>query len=93
MRLAKRWYAIGDPLWIQVFAQATHTMVDSTSAAHMQNGVPLAWPSNFREHGDLPGTIESEANTTRDIRMQNIKIIRQMWESMTGKKLNCGCDK
>jgi hypothetical protein len=86
-------YAHGDSLWLDYFAQATHTMVDTTSPAHMQNGVPLEWPRNFREHGDLPNSTESDSNMTSEIRKQDIQMIRQMWETMTGKKLNCGCEK
>src|SRR5580700_8212649 len=50
--------------WLTPFGDALHTITDSTSPAHMQNGVPIVWPtlSNAGKHGDLPGSIETWAN-------------------------------
>jgi len=39
--------------WKTPFAQALHTLMDMTSPKHMENGVPIRWPStNFLRHGD-----------------------------------------
>jgi RHS repeat-associated protein len=77
--------------WEDLFANATHTMTDSTSPAHMNNGVPILWPSrpNVWEHGGETHSIETWANMTPDVMQLNIKMIQQAYERVTGK--TCGC--
>ena len=50
-------------------ANALHTVTDSTSPAHMDNGVPITWPSlpNVFEHGDESGSIETWDNMTPEL--------------------------
>jgi len=75
--------------WTMFFAYAGHTMADSTSPAHTQNGVPIVWPSNPAQHGDFPGSIETWDNMTPPLMQQNIQAIQHAYERVTGKK--CGC--
>jgi len=74
-------------------ASALHAITDSTSPAHMQNGVPISWPlpSNAGKHGDLPNSIETWSNMTPELMQQNIEAIQRAYEQVTGKK--CGCQK
>jgi hypothetical protein len=75
--------------YAQAFAYATHTMTDSTSPAHMENGVPITWPSNPRQHGDQSGSIETWADMSPALMRQNITAIQDAWRRVTGK--NCDC--
>lgn len=77
--------------WEDLFADALHTITDSTSPAHMQNGVPLSWPwgHNMFQHGGEPGSIETWANMTPELMQQNISAIQNAWQKLTGR--NCGC--
>ena len=84
--------AISTVGWDQLLADALHTITDSTSPVHMENGVPLSWPwgANALHHGDWPiGDSETWANMTPQLMQQNIDAIRAAWEKVTGKK--CGC--
>jgi hypothetical protein len=73
------------------FADALHALTDSTSPAHMHNGVPLAWPwyPNMFQHGDQKGSIEKWKNMTPELERQNIELIRKAFERVIGHK--CGC--
>ncbi len=77
--------------WEDLFANAAHTITDSTSPAHMQNGVPITWPSwpNALEHGGEPNSIETWDNMTPELMQRNIGTIRAAWGSLTGR--SCGC--
>ena len=77
--------------WLTPFGDALHTITDSTSPAHMQNGVPIVWPtlSNAGKHGDLPGSIETWANMNPALMQQNIAMIQAAYMKVTGK--SCGC--
>ncbi len=46
-------YLAGDAFWLSSFANALHTITDSTSPMHMRNGHPLSWPTypNALHHG------------------------------------------
>jgi RHS repeat-associated protein len=79
--------------WTTPFADALHTITDSTSPAHMKNGVPIAWPvlPNALHHGDWPiGDTETWANMTPQLMQQNIDMIRKAFEQVTGHKCGCG---
>jgi RHS repeat-associated protein len=78
-------------LWEDLFADALHTITDSTSPAHMQNGVPISWPSwsNVPQHGDFPGSIETWDNMTPELMQQNILAIQDAWRKLTGRKDAC----
>jgi hypothetical protein len=77
--------------WLTPFGDALHTITDSTSPAHMQNGVPIVWPSypNVFEHGDESNSIETWANMTPALMQQNIAMIQAAYMKVTGK--SCGC--
>ena len=77
--------------WLTPFADALHTITDSTSPAHMQSGVPIAWPSypNVFEHGDESKSIETWANMTPALMQQNIAMIQAAYMKVTGR--SCGC--
>ena len=77
--------------WESLFANAIHSITDSTSPAHMQNGIPISWPSypNAFQHGDESGSIETWRNMTPSLLQQNIHNIQKAWERVSGKK--CGC--
>lgn len=77
--------------WEDLFADALHTITDSTSPAHMQNGLPLTWPSypNALQHGNFPGTIEDWSHMTPMLLQKNIQAIRDAWKRLTGWE--CGC--
>jgi len=78
--------------WTRPFADALHTITDSTSPAHMLNGVPIAWPTypNALEHGDEKNSIETWKNMTPELMQQNIDRIRDAYAAVTGTQ--CGCD-
>lgn len=84
-------YQAGNSYWLTFFGEALHTVTDSTSPAHMQNGKPVAWPRypNALQHGDEKGTIEDWSHMTPEIMQQNIDLIRKAYERVTGNK--CGC--
>ena len=77
--------------WLTPFGDALHTITDSTSPAHMQNGVPITWPSypNVSEHGGWPDSIETWANMTPALMQENIAKIQAAYMKVTGR--SCGC--
>src|SRR5262249_51936708 len=77
--------------WPMFFAYAVHTLTDSTSPAHMQNGVPITWPSNIAQHGTFPNSLETWTNMTPELMQQNIAAIQNAWQRVTGN--GCGCHK
>lgn len=77
---------------------ALHTIMDSTSPMHRHNGVPLPFPvgagRNALHHGGPKnpfGSGETWANMDRELMQQNIQMIRQAYEQVTGHK--CGCER
>lgn len=78
--------------WEDLFANAVHSITDSTSPAHMEDGAPISWPSypNAFQHGDESGSIETWANMTPALLQKNIKAIRDAWERVSGRKCT-GC--
>lgn len=84
-------YQAGDSSWLTLFGEALHTITDSTSPAHMQNGNPIAWPTypNALQHGDEKDTIEDWNHMTPELMQQNINMIQQAYQQVTGNK--CGC--
>jgi RHS repeat-associated protein len=96
LRAAQVRFSSGNPPvsgvnWEDLFANSVHTSTDSTSPAHMRDGVPISWPlpSNAGKHGDLSNSIETWANMTPELMEQNIQAIQRAYEQVTGKK--CGC--
>lgn len=85
-------YQAGDSSWLTFFGEALHTITDSSSPAHMQNGKPIGWPTypNALQHGNEKNSIETWANMTPELMQQNINMIRKAYEQVTGKK--CGCE-
>lgn len=78
--------------WTTFFANAVHTITDATSPAHIQNGIPITWPSwpNVLEHGDEPSSIEKWGNMSPQLMRQNIGAIQKAWLSMVGRQCGCG---
>lgn len=77
--------------WTTPFGDALHTIMDSTSPAHRRNGMPLSWPTypNALQHGNEKDTIEDWNHMTPELMQQNINMIRQAYQQVTGNK--CGC--
>ena len=82
--------------WLTPFGDALHTITDSTSPAHMQNGNPITWPSipNAFEHGDeglfgAQWSGEEWDDMTPALMAQNIAMIQAAYMKVTGK--SCGC--
>jgi len=84
---------MGNPTdsWTTAFGDAVHAMTDSTSPAHRANGIPISWPiyPNAFQHGDERNTVEDWNHMTPQLMQQNIDMIQQAYEQVTGKK--CGC--
>lgn len=93
LRLASATFDDGEGwLWQDPFAQAIHTLMDMTSPLHMRNGRPITWPSgNAVKHGGILSKAESWETMmkTPGLMEYNLTLIRDAWQSMTGKK--CGC--
>ena len=81
--------------WTTPFGDALHTITDSTSPMHRNNGTPLSWPMlpNAFHHGgpgNMFGSGETWSDMTPALMQQNIDMIRQAYQQVTGHK--CGCE-
>lgn len=84
--------------WTTPFCDAIHTITDSTSPMHRNNGIPISWPvlPNALHHGgsdDWPGSWfgsgESWADMTPELMQQNIEMIQAAYEQVTGHRCEC----
>lgn len=93
------------PQALFLFGVAIHPLMDMTSPAHTDaNGNPIPWCGDLGCSGNRKQVLQHSPNesigheTVRDLnanpevqRRENL-IIRNWYESVTGQKLDCGCN-